>query len=63
MKCNVNENVQRRRLQKGPSQTVIDEFTIEKTASGEKAESIVDINEIVLRCDVNWFKRMNGAVN
>lgn len=52
MKCDLNENGRRRHLPKGPSQSVIDAFTNERIATGEKVQSIVDINEIVLRCDV-----------
>lgn len=53
MKSDNNVVAPRRRIQKGPTQNVIDKLTVERSACGEKAQSVVDVSEIMLRCDVN----------
>ncbi|KAJ6647276.1 Ubiquitin-associated domain-containing protein 1 [Pseudolycoriella hygida] len=39
-------------IQKGPSQSTIDELTVEGMQCGQKAESVIDVGEIMLHCDV-----------
>lgn len=56
MKCGHNDGAPVRHIQKGPSQSVIDKLTVERIKCGEKAQSVVDVNEIMLRCDVNSIK-------
>lgn len=52
IKCGSNKDVAERRFEKGPSQSVIDDLTVERASSGERVLSVVDVNEIMLRCDV-----------
>ncbi|XP_037033085.1 ubiquitin-associated domain-containing protein 1-like [Bradysia coprophila] len=53
MKCRLTEeNDNENRVQKGPSQLVIDKATVDRIQCGEKTESVGDVNEIMLRCDV-----------
>lgn len=56
MKCGPNDGAPGRLIQKGPSQNVIDKLTVDRIKCGEKAQSVVDVNEIMLRCDVNSIK-------
>lgn len=53
VKCDNNKVAPERRIQKGPAQNVIDKLTAERISCGERAQSVVDVNEIMLRCDVN----------
>ncbi|KAG4071889.1 hypothetical protein HA402_006050 [Bradysia odoriphaga] len=53
MKCRLTDgNDNESRVQKGPSQMVIDNATADRIQCGEKTESVGDVNEIMLRCDV-----------
>lgn len=56
MKYGNSEGAAGKRIQKAPSQSVIDKLTVERIPCGEKAQSVVDVNEIMLRCDVNSIK-------
>lgn len=54
MKCSLGDgNANDSPVQKGPTQMVIDKATEERIQCGDKTESVGDVNEIMLRCDVN----------
>lgn len=62
MKCVKNEVIGRH-VETGPTQLVIDKLTAKTLSCGENVEPIVDINEIMSRCDVSFITRNEGPVN
>lgn len=58
MQCSRSDgNAEESRVQKGPSQMVIDKATVERIQCGDKTESVGDVNDIMLHCDVNSLVR------